>query len=128
EHGGLATSVIVTMTIEALRTNLATAGHLGHDDLTISAEEARRLACSAGVIPVVLDGVGQVLDLGRTQRLFTRAQRHALRIRDRQCRAEDCDIPAAWTEAHHLTPWSAGGTTNLDNALSLCSHHHHRIH
>ena len=49
-------------------------------------------------------------------------------VRDGHCRAEGCDIPAAWCEAHHLTPWSEGGRTDLDNAILLCSHHHHRAH
>lgn len=128
EHGGLATTVMVTMTLDQLRAELATAGLLGHGETDISAEEARRLACTAGIIPAVLGGAGQVLDLGRTQRLFNKAQRRALRLRDRHCRAEGCTIPAAWTEAHHLIPWSHGGASDLANAISLCSHHHHRIH
>lgn len=65
---------------------------------------------------------------GRTRRLFTPAQRKALAIRDRDCRAEGCDIPAAWCEAHHLTPWGRGGDTDLDQGVLLCSFHHHRAH
>jgi hypothetical protein len=50
-------------------------------------------------------------------------------IRDRQCRAEGCTIPAAWCEAHHwATPWSQGGRTDLNDGLLLCSWHHHRAH
>lgn len=129
EHGGDATTVMVTMTIDQLRTDLATAGILtGDGEATISAEQARRLACQASIIPVVLGGKGQVLDLGRSQRLFSRAQRKALRLRDKGCRAEGCDIPAAWTEAHHLKPWSQDGKTDLANGICLCNHHHHRIH
>ncbi|WP_192903959.1 HNH endonuclease signature motif containing protein, partial [Nocardioides albidus] len=73
-------------------------------------------------------GKGEILDLGRKARLFSKAQHRALRLRDRRCRAEGCTIPAAWTEAHHLQPWSQGGHTDLDDAVSLCNHHHHRIH
>ena len=55
-------------------------------------------------------------------------QRKALLIRDQTCRAEGCDIPGTWAEAHHLDPWSTGGSTDLANGILLCSHHHHRAH
>lgn len=126
-HGGDATTVLVTLTKEQLLAELATAGLLA-GEAEISAAEARRLACQASIIPVVLGGEGEVLDLGRSRRLFSRAQRKAMRLRDRGCRAEGCDIPAAWTEAHHLKPWSEGGRTDLDDGICLCNHHHHRIH
>ena len=133
EHGGDATTVIVTMTLEQLRADLASAGLLGAGDDTlaegrISAEQARRLACAAHLLPAVLGGKGEVLDLGRMRRLFSPAQRRAIRLRDQHCRAEGCTIPATWTEAHHLQPWARGGPTDLDNAISLCSFHHHRAH
>lgn len=131
-HGGDATTVVITMTLDALRADLGTAtlAHTppGGASQQISAHEARRLACTAHLIPAVLGSEGEVLDLGRSQRLFSRAQRRALLLRDRTCRAEGCDIPGTWAEAHHLLPWSRGGPTDLDNALLLCSHHHHRIH
>lgn len=127
EHGGDATTVLLTMTKEQLLAELATAGLLA-GEVEISAAQARRLACQASIIPVVLGGEGEILDLGRSRRLFSRAQRKAMRLRDRGCRAEGCDIPAAWTEAHHLKPWSEGGRTDLADGISLCNHHHHRIH
>ncbi|MBS4751393.1 DUF222 domain-containing protein [Nocardioides sp. zg-ZUI104] len=129
EHGGDATTVIVTLSHEQLLTDLATAITLtGGGTEAISASEARRLACQAAIIPQVLGGRSEVLDQGRAQRLFTKAQRKALKARDRRCRAEGCTIPAAWTEAHHLQPWSHGGPTDLTNGVCLCSHHHHRAH
>ncbi|WP_166133921.1 HNH endonuclease signature motif containing protein [Nocardioides ochotonae] len=68
------------------------------------------------------------LDLGRTNRLFSPGQRKALAIRDKECRADGCTIPSTWCEADHVDPWSAGGKTDLDNAILLCGHHHHLIH
>ncbi|MDQ6523794.1 DUF222 domain-containing protein [Nocardioides sp. LHD-245] len=129
EHGGDATAVTVTISLDQLRADLATAGLLtGEGEETISATEARRLACQARIIPVVLDGRGRVLDLGRSARLFQPAQRTAIRLRDHHCRAEGCTIPARWCHLHHLDPWSSGGTTDLDLAVTLCGHHHQRIH
>ncbi|RNM16318.1 HNH endonuclease signature motif containing protein [Nocardioides pocheonensis] len=127
-HGGDATTVMVTMTLDQLRSDLATAGLISGDDHRITAAEARRLACTAGIVPVVLGGASEVLDLGRTSRLFSRAQRKALRVRDRRCRARGCSIPATWCEAHHLKPWARGGATDLADGVLLCSFHHHRAH
>ena len=127
-HGGDATTVIVTIGIDQLRAQLAAATVIGHDVERITAGEARRLACTAALIPAVLGADSEVLDLGRASRLFTRAQHKALRIRDRRCRAEGCDVPAAWTEAHHLDPWARGGLTDLAKGVCLCSFHHHRAH
>lgn len=125
-HGGDATTVVVTVPLETLRTGLGTAT-VG--DTPMSPGQVRRLACTAGVIPAVLGGASQVLDLGRTRRLFSGAQRKALSLRQPTCRAEGCDIPAAWCEAHHAgSPWAAGGRTDLADGLLLCSHHHHRAH
>ena len=132
-HGGDVTTVMVTITLDQLRSELATAGVIGLStasaiDDRISAGELRRLACTAGIIPAVLGGGSEILDLGRTSRLFSRAQRKALRVRDRRCRARGCTIPAPWCEAHHLTPWALGGATDLDDGVLLCSFHHHRAH
>ncbi|HEY3834373.1 MAG TPA: HNH endonuclease signature motif containing protein, partial [Acidimicrobiia bacterium] len=35
---------------------------------------------------------------------------------------------SSWCEAHHVIPWWAGGATNLDNLVLLCSFHHHVVH
>ncbi len=81
----------------------------------LTAGEVRRLACTAKIIPAVLGGKSEVLDLGRSSRLFKPAQRKAMIIRDRECRAEGCTIPAAWCEAHHWgRPWAKGGRTDLE--------------
>jgi hypothetical protein len=126
-HGGTATSVVVTLDLSQLRDGLGLAGLSTGGRIT--ATEARRLACNARLVPLVLGGAGEVLDLGRARRLFSPAQRKALAVRDRRCRAEGCDIPAAWCEAHHAgRPWSQGGRTDLADGVLLCSFHHHRAH
>ena len=91
DHGGLATTMMVTIPLETLTTGLGTA-QLGTGE-TITAGDARRLACTAGLVPAVLGTRSEVLDLGRTARLFTPAQRKALALRHPHCRAEDCDVP-----------------------------------
>ena len=126
QHGGRATTVVVTIDLASLRQELGVGDLIGGDAL--SATEVRRLACTAGIRPAVLGGNGEILDLGREQRIFTPAQNLALILRDRRCRAEGCDVLGTWCEAHHWIPWSRGGRTDLANGLLLCSHHHHRVH
>ncbi|BBH15797.1 HNH endonuclease [Nocardioides baekrokdamisoli] len=128
-HGGDATVVMVTIPLADLRAELGAASIGGADsDHRISAAEARRLACTAEVIPAVLGGRSQVLDLGRAQRLFTPGQRKALRTRHSTCQVQGCDVPSTWCDAHHEDPWSRGGRTDLNNALLVCGHHHRRLH
>ncbi|MCW2736158.1 HNH endonuclease signature motif containing protein [Nocardioides sp.] len=139
-HGGDATTMIITIPFATLTSELGAADILGagtipsdaHADPcageTMTAAQARRLACTARLMPAVLGGDSEILDVGRAQRLFTAAQRRALLLRDRTCRAEGCDIPGTWAEAHHWISWLEGGPTDLDNGVLLCSHHHHRAH
>lgn len=71
----------------------------------------RRMACDAEIIPLVLGGDSEPLDLGRSRRLFTRAQRLALIARDQGCSFPGCTVPATWCDAHHVMHWRHGGPT-----------------
>jgi hypothetical protein len=97
------------------------------DGLDLPAGVIRRLACDADLIPAVLGGHGEVLDVGRTQRLVTPAIWTALVLRDRHCTFPGCTRPPLMCHAHHLTHWLAGGTTSLHNLALLCGHHHRTI-
>lgn len=132
-HGGRATTLVVTVELDQLMRELGTAGlaSVGSEDgsATITAGQARRLACTAGIVPAVLGKGSAPLDLGRTARLFSPHQQLAMALRDRTCRAEHCTMPAAWCEAHHFArPWSKGGLTDIADGKLLCSWHHHRAH
>ena len=121
--------MVVTMTLEQLTDRLQAAGVCTLDTGgRISATQARRLACRAGIIPMVLGGQGQVLDVGRRRRLHTEAMRLAMAVRDGGCSAEDCSTPPGLCHAHHDTPWSRGGHTDTDTGRLLCPHHHRRVH
>jgi hypothetical protein len=91
-------------------------------------ETIRRLACDADIVPVVLGGHGEVLDVGRAQRLATRAQRRALRAMYRTCAHPGCTVTFEQCRIHHVKPWERNGDTNLDNLIPLCSVHHHLVH
>ena len=93
----------------------------------IEPETARRLACDADLITAVIDSTGEVLALGRTRRLVSRAQRRALMIRDSICQFPACH-QSRHLQAHHILPWSQGGPTDLDNLILLCQFHHTTVH
>ncbi|MEU1245451.1 DUF222 domain-containing protein [Micromonospora arida] len=126
DSGGDATQIVVTTGYDVLTRQLgAGALDIGQQ---LTAETVRRLACDATILPAVLGGAGQVLDVGRQRRLITGPLRRALVLRDRGCAFPGCDRPPRWCHAHHIHHWADGGTTNLNNAVLLCGHHHRHLH
>ncbi len=87
-----------------------------------------RLCCDAVLRRVVLDGSGRPIDVGRRHRTATSAQWAALRAVHRSCAWTGCDRPLSHCQAHHVRPWQAGGSTDLENLVPLCSQHHHLVH
>ncbi len=126
QAGGVAATVTVSMKHDDLVRDLGRA--VLSTDTGLSASQARRLACNAGIIPVVLDGKSQPMDVGRSKRLHDQHQRIALAKRDGGCSWKGCDRPPGWCEAHHLVPWSHGGDTSIDNGALFCFFHHHLLH
>ncbi|MBB1482446.1 DUF222 domain-containing protein [Tessaracoccus sp. MC1865] len=126
-HGGDRPRVHITMHLDTLASGLGTVGLPGLDVDSITAGEARRMACDAGVIPMVLGTSSQPLDVGREHRLFTPAIRAALVLRDGGCAFPHCTASPASCEAHHIVPWWAGGESSINNAVLLCPHHHRLV-
>ena len=124
--GGVGATVVVTMTTDSLMGGLAAAA-LDTGEI-ISAGAARRLACEAGVIPMVLGGKSEVLDVGRRRRFHTRAQRLAIAQRDKTCVVGGCDAPPSRCHVHHVIPWSEGGDTSVKDGRLYCSAHHAMVH
>ncbi|MGL5910916.1 MAG: DUF222 domain-containing protein, partial [Phycicoccus sp.] len=90
--------------------------------------QLRKIACDAALIPYVLGSDGEVVDQGMVVRLYTRAQRRRLWLRDRHCTYLGCSIPATWCRAHHVRHWADAGPTDLHNAALLCERHHTVVH
>ncbi|MEU1589163.1 DUF222 domain-containing protein [Micromonospora sp. NPDC005710] len=126
EQGGEPAQVVVTTAYDGLTRQLG-AGVLD-TGLHLAPHTVRRIACDAAVLPAVLGGAGQVLDVGRQRRLVTGPLRRALVLRDGGCAFPGCDRPPRWCAAHHIRHWADGGPTNLDNAVLLCGHHHRHVH
>lgn len=129
EHRGAPTvagdrpRIVVTIQESDLRGRAEAVGVLA-SGTKVSAGELRRLCCDADLTPVVLGGGSEVLDLGLTERLVSRALRKALTIRDGGCIFPNCTAPDTACEAHHVIPWYLGGPTSMGNLVLLCAHHH----
>lgn len=133
-EGGEKPVVTVTMDLGELLRLSGAAGSDPHAEpptmhgWTITPEQARRMACDAKMIPVVLGSQGEVLDLGRQARTVSLAQRRALNLRDGGCIFPSCTRPPRWCQAHHIVEWAHGGVTELANLTLLCTEHHRLIH
>ncbi|QDO89011.1 DUF222 domain-containing protein [Ornithinimicrobium ciconiae] len=117
----------VTIDIEALAGKIGGGGDTATGQ-RLSPGAIRRLACDAEIIPIVLGGPSEPLDVGLTKRLFTPAQRKAVHLRDKGCTFPGCTMPATWTDIHHVIHWIFGGATDLTNAAALCRRHHVIVH
>jgi hypothetical protein len=150
-QGGQRPHLTVTITLDDLRTNTNTdsdtdadtaGGTTGDTDAdtaggtadldtgagTITAAAARRIACDAHTIPVVLGSRSEPLDVGRASYTVPQPMRRALIARDRGCAFPGCDRPPGWCDAHHIIHWADGGPTALTNLALLCDVHHQLIH
>ncbi len=103
----------------------------GHASITgvgpISAEVARRLACSANITVSFDAADGACLDQKTLVRDPTEAQQIEIRRRDNGCRFPGCGCRTV-TDIHHVVWASKQGPTIMSNLLTLCVAHHSRVH
>ena len=126
ECGGHRPHVNVLIRLEDLQ-NRARAACLDFGG-AVSPEAVRMLCCDATVAPIVMNGKGQPLDVGRATRTIPDGLRRAVAARDRGCAHPGCDRPPSWCEIHHIVEWENGGPTRLDNLVMMCRTHHRQIH
>ena len=93
----------------------------------LSPQTARRLACDSGLLTVLEDSDGELLNVGRKTRTISPAIRRALNLRDHGCRFPGC-CQSRFTDGHHIQHWCDGGETRLDNLILLCRYHHRLLH
>jgi uncharacterized protein DUF222/HNH endonuclease len=132
--GGQRPHIAITIDFEDLKRALSFAdvdglpGTLTTTDQPITAENVRRLACDAQILPVVLGSDNVPLNVGRAERTAPPHLRAALLHRDGTCAFPSCDRPPGTPDAHHIESWIDGGATDLDNLVMLCGHHHRMVH
>jgi len=120
-------SAIITIPLETLENQLRDRWINLPDGTKISPATARRLACDAEIIPVVLGSKGEVLDIGQANHEFSVAQRRAAYLRDGgRCAFPGCQGKVV--ELHHIVFRRHGGPASIDNAAWLCLYHHILVH
>ena len=129
ETGGMrpTTTVSIVVTLDDLK-NSTGAGWVDQVAEPLSISTVQQALCDAQSQQVLLGTFGEVLYLGPLVRLFSDAQKRALAVRDGSTCVWDCATPARQCDAHHVIEHSKGGSTDIDNALLLCSAHHHMLH
>lgn len=95
--------------------------------VAIAGSTAERIACDCAVVPLIEDGKGNPLWIGRRSRVISPGMRRALTARDKGCRFPGCP-GSRWLEGHHSKHWSRGGKTDMENVVSLCRFHHRLVH
>lgn len=98
------------------------------DGTPVPTEDAVRMACDAAVARLLTDRGNVPLDLGRTVREPSEAQRRALGALWSGCAYPGCDRPFAWCQLHHVVHWEHGGETNVGLLVPLCGRHHRQHH
>ena len=125
-QGGQKPHLLVIIDEQSLRDRTGSAT-LGYGQ-QLPIDHVRMLACDSRIIPAVMRGHTELLELGRSTRAFNTATSQALLLRDRGCVFPGCDIPGQWTERHHIHHWADGGHSDYTNGALLCRRHHTLIH
>ena len=79
-------------------------------------------------MPAICDGKSQILDLGRTARFYTKAQRAVMAHRDKQLHRPRLHGPRRLVPRPPQDPWSQGGRTTVKDGTLLCPRHHTLVH
>jgi len=102
---------------------------IGARSVAVPAMTAWALAAGGAWRRLVTDPAsGVVIDVGRTRYRPPAGLADLVRARDRACVFPTCQTPAERCDIDHLTAWSQGGTTSLDNLTTLCQAHHRLKH
>ncbi|WP_149260264.1 HNH endonuclease signature motif containing protein [Actinomadura sp. K4S16] len=122
--GHRATKVTVICDLETL-----TGGHAPArltDGTPIPAPQARRIAMSAGVSPLLLGNGHAPLYLGHRVRFATAAQRQVLETLYPTCAVQGCEVPGTLCEVDHVNGWALGNSPTDIDKLALCCGWHNR--
>ncbi|WP_166784489.1 HNH endonuclease signature motif containing protein, partial [Cryobacterium sp. TMT1-2-1] len=124
--GGAAPTVLVTVRQKDLLQEQGV-GWIDGIETPLSMRAVKQKVCTGGIQPVVFGDENAICSLGVPDRCFNREQRRAISARDGGCIIPGCQIPASWSEIHHVIPDAWGGDTHTDNGVLLCWFHHRTI-
>ena len=126
---GVVPTVAVTVPVLTLLGHGDEPGHLegyGPVDPATARELAARAPSFARMLTHPETGV--MLSVGRDRYAVPADLKTWLRLRDETCRFPGCARRAQRCDIDHLVPWHRGGTTDHDNLVHLCRHHHRLKH
>jgi hypothetical protein len=120
QHNGLPVSVIIRTTLQDLESRAGVGVSGGGTVIPIG--EVIRLAATANQYLAVFDkATGSALDLFRSRRVASAAQRIMLIARDGGCTKPGCTVPAYGSQVHHAAKdWADDGQTNVDELALAC--------
>ncbi|WP_141562690.1 HNH endonuclease signature motif containing protein, partial [Mycobacterium neglectum] len=120
QHNGLPTSIIIRTTLQDLESRAGVGTTGGGTKLPIN--DVIRIAGHAHHWLAIFDkATGQALDLFRTKRVASPAQRIMLIARDGGCTKPCCTVPAYGAQVHHAAAdWADGGNTNINDLTLAC--------
>ena len=94
----------------------------------VAAESLRMLCCDAAVVPIVMNGKGRPLDVGRITRVVPEGSGEPSRRGTAAAPTPAAAVPVSGRHCHHIEPWNAAGTQASTNLVMLCAAHHRQIH
>ena len=92
----------------------------------IAKETAKRIACDCSISTITKTG-GEPMDIGRRSRLWPPPMARAIKDRDQHCQFYGC-TQTHNLKIHHIIHWADGGTTSVENGVSVCQYHHLLVH
>ena len=122
-HNGLPVTVIVSTTLQELSA-AAGRGVTGGGTVLPMRDLIRMASRAHHYLAVFDEHENRPLYLGRARRIASADQRLVLHAKDRGCTAPGCNVPAYWTEVHHLDDWARGGRTDIDRLTLACKPDH----
>ncbi|MFN2465798.1 MAG: DUF222 domain-containing protein [Candidatus Dormibacteria bacterium] len=95
----------------------------------LSGAAVGRFACAdVAITQVALDGKLLPVGVSKMKRRLSKREMRALRLRYPRCVRPGCRRPASECEAHHITWYSRGGKTVIEDMCMLCPLHHWQVH
>jgi hypothetical protein len=131
EEGGAPVAVIrVTVPLTTLMGDPNGAHAVTDLGQVLPTSMVRELAPQAWVVRMVTDPLsGTVLDVGDAKRIVPPKMRQAAFHNHHTCAwPGGCDVPVAYCQADHITPWVKSHSTSARNTQPLCGRHNRAKH